>query len=204
MRALIPVLLLAAWSAPAAGQSGGWRFVPAAGPAALQHDGRLVLRGADRPVGSERIRPEGPSALLVIACGARLPEAQGRVLYFQAAEAMEPFGGEGFAEFRFDGRSRSRDTYLILPGRNSEPGQLAPRAGLLRLGLLGDDSNPYYSEGLLAEMLGARSMTVTYLAFGEKRSVRFELGGLAEALPALGPCDWAPPPEAGVLTFRTH
>lgn len=189
-RLLLALLAVFGFSDLTAQQS-GWHLVPATLPSPRISDARLVLHGMDRPSGPHsRLAADSAVAQLVIACDSRLPGPEGRTLYFHSAEAMEPFGGEGYATLRFDHGRWKRATYLDLVDQPLPADGLAPLSGSLRLGFLGDDASPYYSSELLHDMLGSNTLTVTYLAFGEERSVSFALAGLGEALPRLGSCRW--------------
>ena len=185
------LLLLAIATSDLSAQQEGWHLIPAALPSPRMSDARLVLQGVDRPSGPHASRAaDSATAQLVIACNPRLPGPGGRTLYFRSAEAMEPFGGEGYATLRFDHGRWKRTTYLNLVERVATGDGLQPLAGTLRLGFLGDEASPYYSSELLHDMLDSKTLTVTYLAFGEERNVTFAVGGLAEALPRLGSCQW--------------
>jgi hypothetical protein len=186
-RLLLTALLLGSTSLAA--QSGGWRIVPAAA-GETSGQARLVLAGTDRRRGASPHDTDSATATLVIACGTTLPGPRGRALYFRSAEPMEPFGGDGYATLHFDGESYAQDAYLGLTADAPEASALARASGPLRLGFLGEARSPYYSTHLMREMLNARRLTVTYLAFGAQRDVTFHLAGLSEALAHLGDCDW--------------
>lgn len=183
--------LLVALASPLAAQS-GWRLVPTTDPLTQATDRQLVLRAdsvAARATDTAVARHPRIDAL-VVACGQRLPASAGRSLVLYTTESWQLFGAAtGYAELRFDGRPEALPAYLTLVeyGVPSPGGQLAPR----HAAFLGAGASPYFSSRLLGRLLAARTLTVSYRGIGTTHTLRFQVGGLREALGRLPACRWS-------------
>lgn len=156
-----------------------WRLVVTTDDLTAASDRRLILR-ADQP----------SNATLVLACGDRLPSADGKSLLFYAGQPLEPFGDELAADLRFDDQPRSVKTFFTLadygepiltPGGHRSSRQVA---------FLGTDQSPYFSRPLFDQLVASGKLSLTYRAFGEQHTVIFHLTGLREALSQLSACRW--------------
>lgn len=159
--------------APAvAAQTSTWRLVETQDELTGARDKRLILRAEGWTSGG---------ATLIVACGDRLPAAQGRTLLLNAAEPLYPFGGDAaaYAEVSFDrGRSHERHYWKMLDGANA------------RIALMGDEPSPLFSDTLFTRLLGADTVAVKYRALGGERAIRFAVRGLRDELRHLSGCRW--------------
>lgn len=160
-----------------------WRLVETMDDLTGSSDRRLILR-AEHWAAVPGAAHAATTATLILACGDRIPNAEGKSLLFFAGQPLEPFGNElAYAELRFDDQPRPIKTYLTI--RNLGDGHATREVAFL-----GADQSPYFSRPLFEQLLGAGKLAVTYRAYGETRNVVFRPGGLKEALPQLSACRW--------------
>ena len=155
-----------------------WRLVETADDLTGAADRRLILRADNwHATGA----PDAAiTATLVVACGDRIPSADGRSLLFFAGQPLEPFGNElAYAELRFDNQPLTIKAYLTIFAYGGR-----------QVAFLGSDQSPYFSRPLFDQLTTASTLAVTYRAYGETHHVTFHLGGLSDALSQLSGCRW--------------
>ncbi len=180
-RRLLPLLATLVPLAAVRPTDSAWRLVETTDDLTGATDRRLILRADNWSAAVPR--NGSTNATLVVACGDRLPGADGKSLLFFAGQALEPFGNElAYAELRFDDQPPIK-TYLTI----LEVGEVRRDR---QVAFLGTDQSPYFSPTLLARLMDAERLSVTFRAYGEARAVSFHLAGLREALPQLQKCHW--------------
>jgi hypothetical protein len=188
MKTLTALLLLAA-AGPLAAQA-GWRMVPTTDALTGTADRRLVLRADTTPTpGDTTLSHRDRLDAIAVVCGERLPGAAGRSLLLYTTEPWQEFGPtQGYADLRFDGRPEAVHAYLTLLdyGVITPTGRVAPR----HVAFLGSEASPYFSSPILARLLAARVLTVTYRAVGAEHTLTFHVAGLPDALGQLSACRW--------------
>lgn len=175
---------------PVAAQS-GWRLVQTTDELTAASDTRLILREDAWPTQPPKAADSFRGATLVIACGHRLPSADGRTLLLSADQPMEPFGGDfAYVELQFDSEPRITKAYFTTSqaggGIAVETGRSYPRY----VAFLGSPQSPYFSLQIFARLLTARRLRIRYRAFGTDRTAAFHLTGLPEAVARLTECRW--------------
>lgn len=181
LRRLMPLLVTFATLAAVRAADSAWRLVETTDDLTGATDRRLILRadnwsGAAPANGATR-------ATLVLACGDRLPNADGKSLLFFAGQPLEPFGNElAYVELRFDDQPRPIKAYLTL----TDVGDHHDR----QVAFLGTDQSPYFSGPLFDRLVAAGQLSVTYRAYGDARTVSFHLAGLRDGLARLPGCRW--------------
>jgi len=166
-----------------------WRLVETTDDLTGASDRRLILRADNwNAAGSPDV---AVTATLVLACGDRIPNADGKSLLFFAGRPLEPFGNElAYAELRFDDQARPIQAYFTIFDYGQAVVTPAGRRGARQVAFLGTDQSPYFSQALFEQLRGAGKLSVTYRAYGETHHVTFHLGGLSDALPQLTACRW--------------
>ncbi len=156
-----------------------WRLVETTDDLTGATDRRLILRADNwKATGAPAA---ASTATLILACGDRIPNADGKSLLFFAGQPLEPFGNElAYAELRFDDQPRPIKAYLTI----------FAYGGGRQVAFLGTDKTPYFSRPLFDQLMSATKLSVTYRAFSESHRVTFQLGGLSDALAQLPACHW--------------
>jgi hypothetical protein len=176
----IPVLLLTLLPLAAVRPlDSPWRFVATTDDLTGAADRRLILRADNwnAPGAPDAVT----SATLVLACGDRIPNVDGKSLLFFAGQPLEPFGNElAYVELRFDDQPRPIKAYLTI----------SAYGGGRQIAFLGGDQSRYFSQPLFDQLTSAGKLSVTYRAFSETHRVTFHLAGLRDALSQLSACQW--------------
>jgi hypothetical protein len=155
-----------------------WRFVETTDDLTGATDKRLILRADNWNAAGT---PEAATtATLVLACGDRIPNVDGKSLLFYAGQPLEPFGNELAAELRFDDQPRAIKAYLTI----------LSVSGGRQVAFLGNDQSRYFSRPLFDQLTSATKLSLTYRAFSETHRVTFHVAGLSDALTQLGACQW--------------
>lgn len=182
-RRLVPLVLTLLPLAAIRPTDSAWRLVETTDDLTGASDRRLILR-ADHwsaAAGSPNVTTR---ATLVLACGDRLPNADGKSLVFFAGQPLEPFGNaQAYAELRFDDQPSPIKTYFTIQ-------DVADARASHQVAFLGTNQSPWFSRALFDHLLTAGKLDVTYRAYGEVRRVTFHLAGLGDALPQLPACHW--------------
>ena len=166
-----------------------WRLVETTDDLTGATDRRLILRADNWHVTGP---PDAATtATLVLACGDRVPNADGKSLLFFAGQPLEPFGNElAYAELRFDDQPRPIKAYFTIFDYGEAVVTPAGRRGARQVAFLGTDQSPYFSRPLFDQLLTAGKLSVTYRAYGDNHRVTFHLAGLSDALSQLTACHW--------------
>jgi hypothetical protein len=166
-----------------------WRFVETTDDLTGATDRRLILRADNwSATGGPGV---ATTATLVLACGDRIPNADGKSLLFYAGQPLEPFGNElAYAELRFDDQPRPIKAFFTIFDYGEAVVTQTGRRGARQVAFLGTDQSPYFSRPLFDQIVTATRLTVTYRAYGETHRVTFHLAGLSDALSRLAPCRW--------------
>ena len=167
-----------------------WRLVETTDDlTAATGDRRLILR-------ADNWNANGPpdaavTATLVLACGNRIPNADGKSLLFFAGQPLEPFGNElAYAQLRFDDQPRPIAAYFTIFDYGQAVVTPAGRLEARQVAFLGTDQSPYFSRQLFEQLRAASTLSVTYRAYHENHRVTFHLAGLSDALAQLPACRW--------------
>ena len=181
LRRILPLLVTLVPLAATHPTDSVWRLVETTDDLTGATDRRLILRADNW---SATVAPNGSTrATLVVACGDRLPNADGRSLLFFAGQPLEPIGNElAYAELRFDNQPTIRAYLTIVEVGDARRDR--------QVAFLGTDQSPYFSAPLFARLLAAERLAVTIRAYGEVRTVAFHPVGLREALGQLPDCRW--------------
>jgi hypothetical protein len=166
-----------------------WRFVETTDDLTGATDRRLILRADNwNATGT----PDAAiSATLVLACGDRIPNVNGKSLLFYAGQPLESFGNElAYAELRFDDQPRPIKAYFTIFDYGEAVVTQTGRHGARQVAFLGTDQSPYFSRPLFDQLTSATKLSVTYRAFSETHHVTFHVAGLSDALAQLGACHW--------------
>ena len=166
-----------------------WRLVETTDDLTGASDRRLILRADNwNATGT----PDAANtATLVLACGDRIPNLDGKSLLFYAGQPLEPFGNElAYAELRFDDQPRSIKAYFTIFDYGEAVVTQTGRRGARQVAFLGTNQSPYFSRPLFEQLTGATKLSVTYRAFSETHQVTFHVAGLSDALAQLGACQW--------------
>lgn len=166
-----------------------WRFVETTDDLTGATDRRLILRADNwSAAGAPGV---ANTATLVLACGDRIPNADGKSLLFFAGQPLEPFGNElAYAELRFDDQPRPIKAFFTIFDYGEAVVTQTGRRGARQVAFLGTDQSPYFSQPLFDQIVTATRLAVTYRAYGETHRVTFHLAGLGDALPRIAPCRW--------------
>jgi hypothetical protein len=176
----IPLLLLSLLPLAAVRPlDSAWRLVETTDDLTGATDRRLILRADNwNAAGGPDV---ATTATLVLACGDRIPNVDGKSLLFYAGQPLEPFGNElAYVELRFDDQPRPIKAYLTI----------SAYGGGRQVAFLGSDQSRYFSRPLFDRLTGASKLSVTYRAFSETHRVTFHLAGLSDALSQLSACHW--------------
>jgi hypothetical protein len=186
----IPVLLLTLLPLAAVRPlDSPWRFVETTDDLTGASDRRLILRADNwnAPGAPDAVT----SATLVLACGDRIPNVDGKSLLFYAGQPLEPFGNElAYAELRFDDQPHPLKAYFTIFDYGEAVVTQTGRRGARQVAFLGTDQSPYFSRPLFDQLTGATKLSVTYRAFSETHHVTFHVAGLNDALAQLSACHW--------------
>lgn len=187
---LLTALLLLAVTGPLAAQT-GWRLIPTTDDLTGAADRRLVVRADTTPAPADSTLPHRDRAdAIALVCGDRLPGATGRSLLLYTTESWQEFGpAQGYADLRFDGHPEAVHAYLTLLDYSviAPTGRVAAR----HVAFLGSQGSPYFSPRILARLLAARTLRVTYRGVGAERTLTFHVAGLQDALRQLSACRWS-------------
>lgn len=166
-----------------------WRLVETTDDLTGASDRRLILRADNwNPTGAPEV---ATTATLVLACGDRIPNADGKSLLLFAGQPLEPFGNElAYAELRFDDQPRPIKAYFTIFDYGQAAVTPTGRRQGRQVAFLGTDQSPYFSRPLFDLLTTAGKLTVTYRAYGDTHRVTFHPAGLTEALSQLAACRW--------------
>lgn len=166
-----------------------WRLVETTDDLTGASDRRLILRADNwNPTGAPEV---ATTATLVLACGDRIPNADGKSLLLFAGQPLEPFGNElAYAELRFDDQPRPIKAYFTIFDYGQAAVTPTGRRQGRQVAFLGTDQSPYFSRPLFDQLTSSSKLTVTYRAYGDTHRVTFHPAGLQDALSQLPACRW--------------
>jgi len=168
-----------------------WRFVETTDELTGATDRRLILRADNWSATGVGAPDAVTTATLVLACGDRIPNADGKSLLFFAGQPLEPYGNElAYAELRFDDQPRPIKAYFTIFDYGEAVVTQTGRRGARQVAFLGTDQSPYFSRPLFDQLTSATKLSVSYRAFSETHNVTFHVAGLSDALPQLSACHW--------------